>query len=377
MNAMRLTMGECGPHTLLPVLKRLVVCLVFALAVMTLPARPAHADIWTVSGVSVDVTSESAAKAKLLAIGEAQVKAFYRLVDRLVPAKSAAPLKALGPDQVGRLLAGLSIEEERTAPKRYIAKLSIRFLANKTRSLFTRYGARYAEKQSEPVLVVPVWVTPNGADIWTGENPWHKAWSELDLNNALVPILLPLGDLTDTNALTAREAIAYNKVKLEALRIRYGASSVLVAGAEPKGETQIRAVMQGTSPVGRIGFDKTYEAEDLASAAALAANRFQLVMQEKWKGENLVTANTTATAVAPSNNITMAVPYTSAAEWSVLRSRIQTTRGVGRIDINSLSGRGAVVSIAFGGTLNELRSAFYQSGFDLSVVGGTWVLRPL
>ncbi|MEM8688134.1 MAG: DUF2066 domain-containing protein [Pseudomonadota bacterium] len=339
-------------------------------------ARTAAADIWTVSGVSVDVTSESAAKAKLLAIGEAQEKAFDRLVDRLVPAKSASKLKALGPDQVGRLLAGLSIEEERTAPKRYIAKLSIRFLANKTRALFGRFGVEYAEQQSEPVLVVPVWVTPKGADIWSGDNPWHKAWAELDLNNALIPILLPLGDLTDTNALTAREAIAYNTVKLEALRIRYGASSVLVAGAEPKGETQVRAVMQGTSPVGRIGFDKTYEAEDLTQAAILAAKRFQLVMQEKWKSENLVT-HTTTTAVAPSNSITMAVPYSSAAEWSVLRSRIQTTRGVGRIDVNSLSGQGAVVSIAFGGTLNELRSAFYQAGFDLSVVGGTWVLRPL
>ncbi|MCP5084620.1 MAG: DUF2066 domain-containing protein [Alphaproteobacteria bacterium] len=369
-------MSICRPEGLSRVHKRLSLCTLCAFAVLFLLARPAQADIWTVSGVSVDVTSESAAKAKLLAIGEAQVKAFYRLVDRLVPAKSAAPLKALSADQVGRLLAGLSIEEERTAPKRYIAKLSIRFLANKTRSLFGRYGVRYAEKQSEPILVVPVWVTPQGADIWTGENPWHKAWSELDLNNALIPILLPLGDLTDTNALTAREAIAYNSVKLEALRIRYGASSVLVAGAEPKGETQVRAVMQGTSPVGRIGFDKTYEAEDLASAAALAANRFQLVMQEKWKSENLTTTTSTK-EVAPSNSMTIAVPYSSAAEWSVLRSRIQTTRGVGRIDINSLSGRGAVVSIAFGGTVNELRSAFYQSGFDLSVVGGTWVLRPL
>ena len=355
---------------------RLVVCLILSVFVLFVPDSAARADIWTVSGVSVDVTSESAAKAKLMAIGEAQEKAFERLVDRLVPAKSASKLKSLGPDQVGRLLAGLSIEEERTAPKRYIAKLSIRFLANKTRSLFSRYGVQYAEKQSEPVLVVPVWVTPKGADIWSGENPWHKAWSELDLNNALIPILLPLGDLTDTNALTAREAIAYNTVKLEALRIRYGASSVLVAGAEPKEGNQVRAVMQGTSPVGRIGFDKTYEAEDLAAAAVLAAKRFQLVMQEKWKSENLVTHSAT-TAVAPSNSLTMAVPYSSAAEWSVLRSRIQTTRGVGRIDINSLSGRGAVVSIAFGGTLNELRSAFYQAGFDLSVVGGTWVLRPL
>ena len=339
-------------------------------------ANEAEADIWTVSGVSIDVTAESAAKAKLMAIGEAQVKAFDRLVDRLIPVESAAPFKALGPDVVGRLLAGLSIEEEKVAPKRYIAKLSIRFLSNKTRKLFGQYGVQFAEKQSDPVLVIPVWVSREGADIWKGDNPWHKAWASLDLENALIPILLPLGDDRDSNALTAKEALANNQVKLESLRIRYGASAVLVAGAEPKSDTTVRAIMQGASPVGRIGFDKTYEAEDLAAAALFAANRFQLVMQEKWKKDNL-TQYTEGQTAAPANTITMAVPYASTAEWGVLRSRIQTTAGVGRIDINSLSGRGAVISVAFGGTLDELRTSFYQSGFNLSVVGGTWVLQPL
>ena len=82
-------------------------------------------------------------------------------------------ISVLEADQIGHLMAGLSIEEERAAPKRYIAKLSIRFLANKTRKLFGRYNARYAEKQSDPVLVVPVWVTKEGADIWNGENSFR------------------------------------------------------------------------------------------------------------------------------------------------------------------------------------------------------------
>ncbi len=352
-----------------------VVCF-FTLYGLVAWAQGAHADVWTVSGVRVDVTAKSSAKAKLTAIGQAQVIAFGKLVDRLVPVSSAAPLKALGPDTVGPLLAGLSIEEERAAPKRYMAKLSIRFLANKTRKLFGDYGVQYAETQSEPVLVIPVWMAEEGADIWSGENPWHNAWADLDLNNALIPILLPLGDITDSNALTASEALAYDQDKLETLRIRYGASSVLVAGAEPKGDTKVRAVMQGSSPVGRVGFDRVYEDADLASAALLAANRFQLVMQEKWKSENLV-SYTPNQPIASSNMITMAVPYQNAAEWNVLRFRIQTTEGVGRIDINSLSASGAVISIAFGGTLDDLIAAFYLSGFDLSVVAGAWVLQQL
>lgn len=333
------------------------------------------ADVWTVSGVEVDVTAENAPQAKVIAIGEAQVIAFKRLVDRVVPSKSSTKLKQLKPESIGRLMAGLSIEEERVAPKRYIAKLSIRFLQNKTKSLFSQYGARFAEQQSEPVLLVPVWLTPEGADMWGKDNPWRKGWDELDLKNALVPAILPLGDETDQAAITAADAVNGNWSKLEALRLRYGAASVIVIAAEPKSDVSLRGVMFGTSPVGNVAYDQTFSGEDLDSAGVAAARAFNLAVQDRWKNENLVTYSRSS-ETASANVLKIAVPLRSMAEWNILRSRIQATTGVGRIDVNSLSARGAVISVAFAGSLNDLRNSFYQTGFSLQQVSGTWVLQP-
>ncbi|MGI9481859.1 MAG: DUF2066 domain-containing protein [Hyphomicrobiales bacterium] len=333
------------------------------------------ADVWTVSGVEVDVTAENAPQAKVIAIGEAQIIAFRRLVDRVVPTKSSARLKKLKPETIGRLMAGLSIEEERVAPKRYIAKLSIRFLQNKTKSLFSQYGARFAEQQSEPVLLIPVWLDPDGADMWGKENPWRMGWDALDLKNALVPAILPVGDETDQAAITAADAVNGNWNKLEALRIRYGAASVIVIAAEPKSDISLRGVMFGSSPVGNVAYDQTFSGEDLETAGVAAARAFNLAVQDRWKNENLVTYRQSS-ETASANVLKLAVPLRSMAEWNIMRSRIQATTGVGRIDVNSLSARGAVISVAFAGSLNELRNSLYQTGFSLQQVGGTWVLQP-
>ena len=53
---------------------------------------------------------------------------------------------------------------------------------------------------------------------------------------AVVPVIIPLGDLEDTQAITAEEALALDQVKLESLMIRYGAKAVLVVIAEPAPE---------------------------------------------------------------------------------------------------------------------------------------------
>jgi hypothetical protein len=338
------------------------------------PYGQARADVWTVSGVRVDVTAENAPQAKVIAIGEAQVVAFKRLVDRVVPSASAAKLKKLKPESVGRLMASLSIEEEQVAPKRYIAKLAIRFLQNKTKALFAQYGARFAEKQSEPILVIPVWLTSESADMWGKKNPWRKAWDSLDTTNSLMPFIFPVGDATDKAAISAADAVKGKWPKLEALQIRYGASAIIVLAAEPKSDVSVRAVMFGSSPAGSVSNDNTYSGDDLESASEVAARSMFLSVQGMWKTKHLKSFQR-ATKVSSANVLKIAVPLTSMAEWNVMRSRIQATTGVGRIDINALSARGAAISLAFAGSISALRNSFYQTGFALQQVNGTWVLQ--
>ncbi|MGI9374340.1 MAG: DUF2066 domain-containing protein [Hyphomicrobiales bacterium] len=337
--------------------------------------QAALADAWRVSNVKVDVTAENAPEAKMIAIGEAQLIAFKRLIDRVVPAENAAKLRDLPPKSVRPLMASVSIQEESVAPKRYIAKLSVRFLQGKTKALLASYGVKFAEKQSDPVLLVPIWLGPEGADMWSKDNPLRRAWDDIDLENALVPFVIATGDRTDKETITPAEALQGNWQKLQGLQLRYGASTILVAAAQPKSDISLRAVMFGSSPVGNIKFDNEYSGDDLEAAAKIAARTQFQAVQERWKKKNLV-VHRRSVSNGSANVVKIAVPLTNLAEWNVLRSRIQATNGVGRIDVNSLSARGAIISIAFAGSLNQLRNAFYQTGFSLQQNRGTWVLRP-
>ena len=64
--------------------------------------------------------------------------------------------------RIDAMLDSLSIEEESTGPRRYIGKLTVRFLPDKMRKMMAELGVGYSEKLAGKTVVVPVWRTPEG-----------------------------------------------------------------------------------------------------------------------------------------------------------------------------------------------------------------------
>ena len=196
-------------------------------------AGPVETSIFAVQGVDVDVTSTDAAAAKNQALMDVQVKAFYQLVERLGTPELAAELQQkLKPEDIAPYLRSLSIEKETSAPGRYIGRFTVRFLPQKMQKFFGDYGIRVPTQQADPVLIVPVFRGPDGNKLWE-DNPWRKAWIDLKGEQGIVPIIVPLGDLEDTETLSVDDALKGDAIRLEALRKRYGAPSLLVAQAQP------------------------------------------------------------------------------------------------------------------------------------------------
>lgn len=360
------------------------------LLILAAPGRawavgPVETGLFSVTGVQVDVTDKDASTARTRAIIEAQVKAFYMLAERLGSSEAAQRLQGIDARDIGRMLRSLSIEEERSGPGRYIGKLTVRFLPGKIREVFGRYGIEVVEGQAPPVVVLPVWKGPNGLVIWE-DNLWRKAWLDLKAEQSLVPIIVPLGDLEDTSAISAEEAAAGNAIKLESLMMRYEAKAILVAVAEPDPAGGIHAVMQGDSPLGRVNFDKTYTADDgtLESAAAAAAKRFDGVMLEKWRSVQIkMAADARARAEAQqqtsraSSSMAVAVPFSGIHQWNGIRARLLATPGVLGVDVSTIADNGAVINLAFLDSVQDLQSALSGSGLRLVQSRGTWVLQPL
>jgi hypothetical protein len=346
---------------------------------------PVETGMFSVTGVEVDVTDKDAAAARTRAIIEAQVKAFYILAERLGSPEAAKRLAGMDARDIGRMLRSLSIEEERSAPGRYIGKLTVRFLPAKIREVFSQHGIEVVEDQAPPIVVLPLWKGPDGPRVWE-ENPWRKAWLDLKAEQSVVPIIIPLGDLEDTSAISPEEVLAGDAIKLESLMLRYEAKAILVALAEPDPQGGVHAVMQGDSPLGRINFDKTYTSEDgtIEGAAAAAARRFDEVMLEKWRSvkikmaaEARARAEAEQQAAHASASLAVAVPFSGIHQWNGIRARLLSTPGVIGVDVSTIAQNGAVIRLAFLDTVETLQAALSGSGLRLVRAGGTWVLQPL
>ncbi len=78
--------------------------------------------------------------------------------------------------------------------------------------------------------------------------------------------------------------------------------------------------MSGDSPVGQLGFDKAYTAENgggVAEAAHIAALRFHEVMLVRWKK---LTEQRPVTQSLPVATLPVAVSFSPNDEWSALRT---------------------------------------------------------
>ena len=345
---------------------------------------PIETSIFAVQGVAVDVTSTDATTAKNQALMDVQVKAFFELVERLGSEKLSQDVQAkLKPEDIAPYLRSLSIEHETSAPGRYIGKFTVRFLPNKMHKFFEGYGITLPTRQAAPILVLPVWRGADGNTLWD-DNPWRKAWLDLKGEQGIVPVIVPLGDLEDTEMLSVEDALANDPVKLEAIRKRYGAPSLLVAQAQPVEGGGLHVYIAGETLLGKVTFNKIYTAEDglAESAAPAAVQKFHTVLVDSYKANAAQMAAASAAGTAAKNagksqSMAVAVPFASPREWNAIRSRILTAPNVIGVDLSSLSADGAVIRLMFTNSVPELQGNMQRVGLTLAQYGATWVIQAM
>jgi hypothetical protein len=216
---------------------------------------------------------------------------------------------------------------------------------------------------------VPVWLGPNGPEAWTS-NPWRAGWLALDAHDSLVPLIIPLGDLTDSQTLPAQQALDGDRDGLEAMRQRYSADAIILAVAAPLDNSTVRATLIGETASGPVDFDRTYTADGVAAAAGQAAQEFHSAMLADWRASR--------PAVRPTavQSIRVAVPVASLEQWNDVRARLVDTPGVSGVDLSSLSARGAVVRLNYSVSFPDLQAELADRRLDLALRGETWVIQP-
>lgn len=345
---------------------------------MTGPARAQLDDIFTVR-VPVDKTADTASNARVQALAEGQRLALRRVFERIVLPEDMSRLPRVNERTIEGLVQAFEVDKERTSPVRYLAELTFRFRAGDIRAMLQQAGVRFAETRSRPVVVLPVLREGQAVQLWEETNPWRRAWAELPVADGLVPIIVPIGDLTDADAIDAAAAVAGDKDKINAIMQRYRAGEVIVAIVDPPPRTQPRAGLKlaairhgtalGEEVQGLVPETGVFRAagtpeEQLAAAARDMALRIEAV----WKRGNVL-------RFGQEQQIAVNLPLQGGlSDLVVARQRLGEIPTVRRVEVSAFTRQVAHLVVTFSGEPQQLQSALSQRDLTLTTNGAEWQL---
>lgn len=335
------------------------------------------ASIYTVAGIEVDRTADTATAARQQAIIDAHQRAFNLLLSRLVPADQRALLPILEHADIVPMVRSFGVDRERTSDVRYLGTLTFQFRRSEVRQFMRAAGVSFAETRSKEVLLLPVLDFGGAKLLWDVPNTWFEAWKAVPLNNRLVPLSLPVGDLADIRDIGAEQAVVGSREQISTIRERYGAATVIVAEALPDlisvpGQRNINVTLRyfGGAWEGRSGayIFRVQDGETEAKALSRIAFEISLLIEEGWKLDNILELDS-------SDNLIAEISLNELHEWVEIRRRLAEIAFVKNMELVTLSRMQATVRLVYFGSPKQLKIALAQSDLDLSGGSMNWVLR--
>lgn len=349
-------------------------------AAMAIPAVRAQTEnVYTVAGVSVDQTADTASAAREQAIAAGHRLAFDRLLARIVPVARRSRLPALAQRDIVPLVLSFEIEAEKRSSVRYLGTLTFRFRRADVRRFLQDNGVNFAETRSKPVLLLPVYEFAGAKLLWDDPNPWLTAWNGVPPSDGLVPVRLPVGDLADVRDISAEQAAAGAEEQLALIAERYGASAVLVAEASVSVDAAsgVRALNVSTRYFGGTSANRTAvrsfvygEADTDEAVIGRAAQQVAVQIEEDWKQENLIRFDNLNSLVAD-------ISLSELRQWVEMRERLRKIAFLHRWQLVAVTRRNATVRLTYYGDAEQLRIALAQRDLVLEQGAVNWSLREL
>ena len=395
--------------------KLLIVALV--LFASPIPALAVGDDVFVVPRVAVQAQASNATAAKATAQRQGRRRAMDILLRRLTieedwvylprlatgePAESGVGFErsAIALDDAGleKLESGFEVYSEKSSSSTYRAFITYRFKPVEVRRLLKDASIPYSEAQTRTALVIPVLETASNAYLWEENNPWLSAWKVRPYNNELTPMIAPLGDLEDTAAISARQALAINKGALTAIGERYSVPQVIVAHAylrQRDGMDQVRVrLINGYRESAAIetsndlAADRNFGPAPTSvndSAKAVFNSAVGDVLAEAWYSQpsgnfpalaERAIEETIAKYAKPwkertlidhsiASVLNVSAYYGSLSEWAKIRSALVSTPLVGSVQVKALSRGGAEMLIQAFGDPDKLVVAMESQGLVL------------
>jgi len=367
--------------------------------------------VYSVSNILVDVSAESSAIARSSALINGQYIAFNKLCNRIVIAEDIQFLESISSREIEEMIGSYIIEKELLSSTRYRARLTFNFNKEFVRTFFQTKQIRFAEARSKERLVLPILELPNGERVlWQEPKTWSDSWLLQANNSELVPLILPLGDITDIELISPQASLIPSWDKLLPLANRYKVEEVIIVLAKAKINNLVaKSRSDGKNVELDVGGHNGNAQDELKSTGfnnmltspillqvythfvnARGGDRFKDVLeskggerfndillrgaietaksiQEKWKKNNVL-------EFGSENTMRIFVPLSDLRDWIQIRAKLGNLGVVRNIDMISLSRLRVELILDYLGRADQLVTALKQLNLQLTYGLEGWVL---
>jgi len=331
-------------------------------------------DSFTVKNIAEEVKDENPVQGRNRALLLAQRDAYQMMMQRITAQSDWSRLPKLNDEVLEDLVQDVGIDQERVAPGRIIATLSVHFKPEAIRKLLRGNGIAYAEWRGRPLVMVPLWQAEQGVVYAEAANPWRDLWKAGSVQG-LVPISvaqpheLPEGVAPSALAAPSEDV-------LTALSQRHGNADVLVvlasAAKTESGQIRLDLTLSGAGPLaGRLSGQKGYGSEPNETLEQLmqkAAQELTRSVDEGWKSANLLQYD-------KQGQLVVMAPLANLNDWLTIRDKLARATAVRSYDIAAMSKSEAALVLHYVGEQGQLESVLMQNGLVLTWEQEHWALR--
>ena len=217
------------------------------------------------------------------------------------------------------------------------------------------------------MLVLPFYQAGSRTVIWDDPNPWREAWSDSRIEDGLVPVRVPLGDLEDMRDVPGDRILGGSAKALNSITRRYGAGDAVFAIAFSKEDNPTPAkgmqVFLYRMRAGGAEYITTIEiaprpGDTLKSLLDRGVQAVHAHLQREWKTQIV-------SDPGAKGEITVYVSLGDLRDWVRTREKLGQVKAIQNVELVALSRDEAKMQLRFRGGESRLRLALQQHDINL------------
>ncbi|MBR1944922.1 MAG: DUF2066 domain-containing protein [Alphaproteobacteria bacterium] len=329
-------------------------------------AAAVDSKMFSAGGIQIDVTAENAAVAREQAMQDGQKRALMVVMERMTPSYVAEQLPELVPDDILNFVQDISVSNEKTSTVRYMASLEVRFNPEAVRELLRQNNVPYVRTSGKPLLILPLYKRSASANpiLWEEENAWLRAWINRTTESYMIPLFVPLGELSDTQTLGVDQILRGDLTSAQELAKRYEAEGIVIVELVRNGQTftvKGLAMDEATaSEIRNFSFSVPL-VKNTSTTFARAVKKVVDHLESVWKNEQMVQFNEAASLVAM-------VPVSDLKQWEMIKERLDRIPLISSYYLQAARSGVLQLTVFFAESLERLQKEMNKRMLSLTVL---------